>query len=81
MCALGTCTFTPPALAVVCIGTGYDLQVYDINCSSPHTVPITASVVACERNKDETKLLLGCEDGTLVSTFTAVQWQFIACLT
>ena len=25
-------------------------------------------VVVCERNRDETKLLLACEDGTLVSS-------------
>ena len=27
-------------------------------------VPI-ANIVVCERNKDETKLLIGCENGTL----------------
>ena len=26
-----------------------------------------ANIMVCERNKDETKLLLGCDDGTLVS--------------
>jgi hypothetical protein len=29
-------------------------------------VPV-ANIVVCERNKDETKLLIGCENGTLVS--------------
>ena len=29
-----------------------------------HNVPI-ANIVVCERNKDETKLLIGCENGTL----------------
>ena len=26
-----------------------------------------ANIVVCERNKDESKLLIGCENGTLVS--------------
>lgn len=34
--------------------------------SEPKVLSSEASVVACERNKDETKLLLGCEDGTLI---------------
>ena len=33
-----------------------------------HNVPI-ANIVVCERNKDETKLLIGCENGTLVSLY------------
>lgn len=32
-----------------------------------HNYYIIANIVVCERNKDETKLLIGCENGTLVS--------------
>ena len=32
-----------------------------------HIHDIIANIVVCERNKDETKLLIGCENGTLVS--------------
>ena len=31
-----------------------------------------ANIIVCERNKDETKLLIGCEDGTLVSQLFSI---------